>query len=866
MNSSAVLTLRHQVSYPRLILACLILADGLLLMPEGSLPRVGAAMTLLLLPGLAWAELLLPDAGRLLRWSIGAGLGYALAILAGLLLHYYMPGQISLWQELVSLNALALVPLLLQITTPRLPSAPVDKKRLVYIAALLAVLLSAGLFRFAYLGYSEFQGDEIKALMPAARTLQGQPDALFEERKKGPGEVLSLMMVWGMTGTLDEGTARLPFAVAGLMMVVATYLIGRKMAGEHAGLIAAALLALNGFFVAFSRIVQYQSIVIWMSALAILCAWQWRASFQARWAILAGIFLATGLLSHYDALIVAPVLVYVGIMALMDGPAHGIRRRSIVAAALAAVGCLLLIAGLFYVPYIFDHQVAETQDYLQGRIGGLLLHNELSLFVSHSTFYTSFYYLAVSGLLLLGFLAWAISKISLLRRLPGGHRWILALVVLAALSLMIWPEALRFHGLDLSVIVFALILLGAFLSPALTPNQRDVVVWLACSFLGFLFAIYYPLTHIHVIYPPWILLGGLAASRLWNFVGGTARTRFTSWRQDWGRLLLYAGSLLLVLLFSGYLYIAYLRQDLEFWQDWPDSRVALYWAPPPYDKALGDDIFGFVHRSGWKGVGALYAAGRLAGDFDSNEKPAVSMWYAAQAVRAARAELAACDRGPEYYLIADDLVESLGQWSVSPGVLETGYAVIGRMEMPNGKGLTIYQARPTTGDVGRVEIDALEHAFDRAATPAAFLQSPQPAYPADITLHGAVRLIGYDLDLRRAMPGGRVAVTLYWKALVDIPLDLHVFVHLESSDEDLPGVWGQSNGAPACGLSPTRGWEAGHVIVDRRTLTIKPDTPPGDYVILTGMYLPENGTRLDMRDADGNPIGNAARLTTLSIR
>jgi hypothetical protein len=127
-------------------------------------------------------------------------------------------------------------------------------------------------------------------------------------------------------------------------------------------------------------------------------------------------------------------------------------------------------------------------------------------------------------------------------------------------------------------------------------------------------------------------------------------------------------------------------------------------------------------------------------------------------------------------------------------------------------------------------------------------------------------LIGYDLDLRRATPGGRITVTLYWQALVDIPLDLHVFVHLESADGDPPGVWGQSNGTPACGLSPTHTWKASHMVADRRTFTIKPDTPRGDYIILAGMYLPENGARLDMRDGDGNAIGDAVRLTTFSIR
>jgi hypothetical protein len=500
----------HKLLRPCLFLACLALANGLLLMPEGSLLRVAAAMILLLLPGLAWAEVLFPTTGRLMRWSIGAGLGYAVTMLAGLLLHYYMPGSINLWQELVTLDSLTLVPLLLQIVAPHHPSAPVDKKRMVYIAALLAVLLLAGLFRFAGLGYSEFQGDEIKALMPAARALQGQPNVLFEDRKKGPGEILLPMMFWRLTGTIDESTARLPFAVAGLSTVLAIYLIGRKMAGEHAGLMAAMLLALNGFFVAFSRIVQYQSIVGWMSALAILCAWQWRDSFQARWAILASIFLGTGLLSHYDTLVVVPVVAYVGLIAVVRRPASASQRlRLIAASVLAAIGCFLLITGLFYMPYVFNPQITKTEGYILGRAAGKLLQtNQLSVFVNYSTFYTSFYYLTVTGLLVLGFLAGAISRIPLVRRLPGGRYGVPLLAALAAMSLMIWPDMLRFSGLDLAVVVFALILLGAFLSPELTLAQRDVVVWLACSFLGYVFVVNNPLTHLHVIYLPWALLGG----------------------------------------------------------------------------------------------------------------------------------------------------------------------------------------------------------------------------------------------------------------------------------------------------------------------------------------------------------------------
>jgi 4-amino-4-deoxy-L-arabinose transferase-like glycosyltransferase len=852
-------SLPHKFINVGLFLACLALANGLLLAPEGSLPRVAAAMALLLLPGLAWAELLFPAAERLLRWSVGAGLGYALAMLVGLLLHY-LPGPIIFWHELVALDVLALLPTLVLFVRTRPGDGTATLSNRKVIVALVAILALAAFFCFTDLSYSEFQGDEVKAMTPAAKALEGQPGALFE-LKKGPGETLLPMLVWRLTGTVNEAVARLPFAVAGVLTVLAAYLIGRRLAGERAGLVAAALLALNGYLVAFARIVQYQTAVVWMSALVLLCAWEWRASLQSRWAALVGVFLGIGLWAHYDVLVMVPVLSCVALAAIVQRRRAGAGSRiaPLIRPLLIAVGLLLAISALFFMPYLLNAQTGRTAAYLGERIGTGLIKNGLDDFLSISIFYTSFYYLLITGLLLLSFLAWAIHHIRVVRRLPGSSYWVPALVIVAAMALMAWPQMLDTPGLDAAAIPFAVILLGAFLSPALTADQRDVVAWLAVSFLGYTFFVDDPGAHFYVAAPPWAILSGLAAARLGDLAPAAGARR----RQ----VLVAAGAALLVALFSGYLYIAYLRHDVEFREDWPRSRVALYWAPPSYEAPQkGAYLAGLSHQIGWKGIGTLYDAGRLVGDFDANRRPEMAAWYT-QAMRLTREESAACGDRPEYYFIADDLVDGkLNDWAVDSEVIRAGYDAVGRIEVPNGKGITIYQARPATGDLGRLNIADLAPAFDASAVPAAFMPSPKPSQPADVNLHGAVRLIGYDLDLRRATPGGRIAVTLYWKALVNIPLDLHAFAQLESASGDPPGVWGQSNGTPACGRSPTRDWKAGRVVADRRSFNIKPDTPPGDYIILTGMYLPENGTRLDVRDAEGNPIGNAVRLTTVPIR
>ncbi len=823
-----------------LCLAALALGNGLLLTPDGSFPRVVGGLVLLLLPGLAWARWLLPTANPLTRWTVGAGLSYALAMVLGLILHY-LPGPIPLWAELAALNALTLIPLL-KVRDWRLaiggwPSVVGRRSLVASHWPLILILLLAASFRFVNLGYSEFQGDEALAMISAAEALEGHQDALFL-RGKGPGEVLLPMALWRLTGTVNEPIARLPFAIAGLLMVLTTYLVGRRLWGERAGLAAAGLLALSGFMVGFSRIVQYQVLVVWMSALALLCAWEWRTEGRARWSALAGAFLGAGLLAHYDALLVAPALLYVQI----PNPKSQIPNpKSQISSLLAAGGALFTVAGLFYLPYLLDPQAVRTGSYLGDRIGGALLKNNLDSFLRFNVFYNSSYYVILTGVLVLGFLVWALHKV------PGGRYWLPGLAVIAALGLILRPDALRLFSLDLAALPFAFILLGAFLSPAMDVSQRVVVAWLAAPFLGYNFAVARPLTHIYTIVPAWTLLAGLTTARISSIKSKIPNPQ---------SLLPATCYLLLAILFSGYLYTAYLRHDVEFWQDWPASRPTLYWTP--YDQLPPAGFFGFAHRTGWKEIGALYASGRLSGDYGSNEEPDVTVWYTRGASRA-------CDPQPEYYFIADDLIDP---WPVDLGVIRASYEAIGRAALPNGKGLTVYQTRPSTANLGPIEADVLVRAFDRTATPAAFARSARGGQPANADLGGLVRLVGYDVDIRRARPAGRVAVTLYWQAQAPILSDYHVFVHLEGSGEARSpvGIWGQADGRPVCWTYPTFDWRPGQIIADQHAITLKPDTPPGDYPILVGMYRPDTSARLDVLDEAGKPVANFIKLITVPIR
>ena len=548
---------------PWLAVAAALLAGNLLLLvaPPGPL-RTASALLTLVLPGLALAEALLSGASRLLRWTVGAGLGYAFIIGAGLALAY-LPGPRSRWGVLMLADGLALLLVVILLRSGKRAKSPRKGSRRIPFAILLPlalILVIASFFRFASLGYSEFQGDETEAMVPAASVLAGDPDALMLGRRKGPAEILLPMFPWRLAETTDEASARLPFALAGLGTLATLFLLGRKLGGDPAGFAAAAVAALNGLLIAFSRIVQYQAIVLWMSALAVLCAWEWYARRQTRWAVLTGLFTGIGLLAHFDALAVVPVLAYIAILTFPRNSQSSTssRRRAWGRDIVLGGLCMLLVVIPFYVPYLLTPQAGVTGSYLGRRIGEGLLKNTIGNFLTYGIFYNSFLYLALTGGLVLAFMAWRVHNAPALRRVPGGRVWAPALLVITAVALLVWPAILTIGALDLAPLAWLLIFLAAILLPPPSPVVQGALIWLAVTFIGYNFLLADPRTHFYGIFLPWSLLAGAAVAALWN------AWRPVRWR--WAAIALAAA---VALCFSPFLFDTYLRHAGGRSQDRP---------------------------------------------------------------------------------------------------------------------------------------------------------------------------------------------------------------------------------------------------------------------------------------------------------
>ncbi|MGC9346631.1 MAG: glycosyltransferase family 39 protein, partial [Anaerolineae bacterium] len=360
------------------------LAALLTALPVARPLRYGAAVLLLwLLPALAWAHALPGGLGQ--RLSGGLGLAFVGSGLATLVLHL-VDGPFPMGVARLVYLSLAIVPLILG--RPRqVLRLPALSKAMWGALALLALVML--LLRTANLGYSEFQGDEAVIMARAAQALAGDDRELFLHQK-GPVEILVPMSLWSLTGTVSEWQARLPFALTGMLAVAVVSLLASRWFNRWAGLLAGFLAAAAGFLVAFSRIVQYQNFVVAMGGLGLVWLLSYRTSRRRLDLVLSAIYIAYGLLAHYDTVLIGPAALWILVTALarrrvrspsgLSGRAGIVRglMSSGLSDVLIAMAAGVGILALFYLPFVLDPMFSRTFAYLsEGRMGSGLLHNSL---------------------------------------------------------------------------------------------------------------------------------------------------------------------------------------------------------------------------------------------------------------------------------------------------------------------------------------------------------------------------------------------------------------------------------------------------------------------------------------------------------
>ncbi len=715
---------------------------GLVLLRNSPAAQIPAFLLLWVWPAISM--ILMFDGPFIERLLISSGLSYLLVALL-MLLAGYLSGPSSPWIVLAGLLAITAA-ILLAIWRRGSVAAIEFRGSTLHWSSIALIVVLALLLRLSNLGYKEFQGDEGIIMTRAASLLTGDEAEIFLHQK-GPVEILVPAATWAITGTIDDYWSRLPFTWAGVLEVVAIYWLARLWFGRRAGLVAGLLFALSGFGIAFSRIIQYQSLVMLWGTVALVTATRYRESGRSRYLWLTAALIGGGLLAHYDAVLVIPAIVWV-LCGRLCKPG-----KFRLGAVVTTIGIVLIIAGLFYVPFLLNPNASRTIDYILGdRVtvseGASVFGWSGSAVWRMITFYDSIWY--VLGILLMG-------SIGLIRSL--------------------------YKRKEVAAVVY-------FLVPA----------------LFYLIIVGDPRTHVYTMVPGALMLTSFGAIEIWRSVGRSGN-RFL-------KTAAIGVSILWLVIVIIYPYLMFVDIKVERQRTWTENRPLPNLYPATWDEPPLYGLFGFPHQAGWRAALDVVPSGGYP--YASNEEEEITNWYMSQRARThcadAKTVLIATDTQDEVFLDPE--------WFVD-------YTLQGQIFVGNEPTLKIY-GREAVDDAGVVDSSGSQRWLKPEDVAPPKLSGD---FSASYTLDDQVRLIGYDLDTSNAEPGGEVVVTLYWEALLPIPVNKQVFVHLYDGY-----MWAQHDGAPECGINPTTRWEPGQIIADPHIISLPVDLSVNNVPLLVGMY------------------------------
>ncbi|MCB0192741.1 MAG: glycosyltransferase family 39 protein [Anaerolineae bacterium] len=832
-----------KLTYQRLLWPIILLmaANGLILTQAPLILRYPAALLLLVvLPGWVWTQNLVDHTlDRIERITLAVGLSLALSIF-GSLLAVYLPGPLTVSHLLTTLDAIIIIGLGVNLWQHRADTAPLSPHWLIPLSLVLVLMLAAAL-RLPRLGYAEFHEDEAEALMLGVRLLQGEDYAIFLHRK-GPAQMLLPVAGWLLSDRISETLTRLPFALSSLFSVAAIFILGRGWFNKQVGLIAALLWAINGYGIAFGRMVQYQALIFFMGPLALYCLYRaWQTGLW-RWQITGVILLAACLLAHFDALLLLPAAAYLGWLSLSGvhqtdrAGLHAHRQptappsftRQLIQ-SMVTIDIFLALLAAFYVPYILDPDFGNTTTYLtESRIKPGLLYNNLDLLRRFDRDYSSHFYLLLLGIGLVS-LIWQLAYRPTGSRpssqgKPGrfassllSPRLVRPLLVLAVITY--WtPEVWQVGSLSLAIVPWLLLLAICF---TLAPTIEAKAAWLmfGAPLIGYVFLVDDPRTHVYIIYPGAALLAGAG----WG--GLVFRSRI--------RQVFVGVGLVLVAAVSLYVTLVFLQTESTFLalrQRWDDSAWEWLYDDLPQPR----EYFGYPKREGWKAIGALREQGEFPGDFRSvNEDFIIPIWYN-------YGEARSCYDTPAHFFVRTTGLDSFGS--------DTPYQPIAEIARENEPRLQVFGTGDSPTALPIYNLEDYADQFDQLTTPQQFTQQASPTQPIATQFGPAIELTGFDLPTPTLAPGDTLHLNLYWQALQPPGDHYRAFVHLTDGST----LWSQQDDDPACRL-PTTVWRAGQHGLGQFRLPIPLDTPPGRYPLIIGLYQVDTLERLTISGGAGQP-------------
>jgi 4-amino-4-deoxy-L-arabinose transferase-like glycosyltransferase len=135
---------------------------------------------------------------------------------------------------------------------------------------LAAITLAAAILRLTHLGAESFWIDEVSQAKTASLIGEYGLRTVAVRDNVSPLSHVILWVLQGMFG-YSEAVARLPSAIAGILLVPVTYSLGRRLVSDRVGLIAALLVAINPYGLWYSRDARMYSLLSLWCAVYLLC-------------------------------------------------------------------------------------------------------------------------------------------------------------------------------------------------------------------------------------------------------------------------------------------------------------------------------------------------------------------------------------------------------------------------------------------------------------------------------------------------------------------------------------------------------------------------------------------------------------------
>ena len=505
------------------------------------------------------------------------------------------------------------------------------------------LIISFSIFvRAQGLGYSNFQGDEVNTVDMLYQMNNGFLDYLMSQ-KRGPVQYVLNYINFSAFGYQNEFWVRVPYLIAGVLALYTLYRLSKRIFNKETAFLAVLFMAVNGLFIAFARITQYQSLMYFTIPIAVLVFIKALSQEKLinKYLIISGLLISFSLLIHYDTASVLPFFI-IGFIAkgfreFKENKKITAIYKKYTAAALVFFIFALIPALSYYIPF-FNNQAfnTTTSGYLEGRLfGGSFkaggFQGFLNLFMPGTPialkllrmyipqfFLFSFYALGFVGIfsLLQGIENIKILYIRLNEKLVKTSFIISTILIAASSYFSLFPIKPRLSSILVigSALIITLILT---FSKNVKWHRVAIVTWFLGAYSFYFYIMRDARTHVYVSMIP---LFPVAASGFYYLYQKAKKFVYARY--------LYLGTALAVLLFISCVnYMIFVDKSPEY--PWWDKNFMGYeiYRINRVRHAKIEGVFGFNNYRGWEQVADLYNRGCLTGSFNSNEKNSITYFY-----------------------------------------------------------------------------------------------------------------------------------------------------------------------------------------------------------------------------------------------